>query len=240
MFDMAHQVVLHLPILTTFCAVFFCYELFSRYRAKGGGFHLLWWGIGMATYGVGTFTEAYTTLFGWTPGVFRAWYIAGAFLGGYPLAQGTIYLLMSRRFAHRSAWIVCSAIVIASVFVVLSPLDSSLAETQRLSGRVLEWSWVRLISPFFNLYAVSFLAGGAVVSAVRFRRDVAQRHRYVGNILIAVGAILPGIGGAMTRAGMVEVLYVTELIGLILIFAGYRKNVGGKSAAGEGNLVAAA
>ncbi len=44
----------------------------------------------------------------------------------------------------------------------------------------------------------------------------------VGNWLIAVGGLLPGIGGSFTRAGYVEVLYVTELIGLILIWLGYR------------------
>ncbi len=47
------------------------------------------------------------------------------------------------------------------------------------------------------------------------------RSRYVGNILIAVGALLPGIGGSFTRFGYVEVLYVTELVGLSLIFWGY-------------------
>jgi sulfite exporter TauE/SafE len=35
------------------------------------------------------------------------------------------------------------------------------------------------------------------------------------------GAILPGIGGSMARAGMVEGLYVGELAGLILIWLGY-------------------
>jgi outer membrane receptor protein involved in Fe transport len=58
---------------------------------------------------------------------------------------------------------------------------------------------------------------------MRFRRAPTLRHRYLGNILIAVGALLPGIGGSLTRAGMVEALYVTELAGLLLIFAGYRK-----------------
>ncbi len=225
MLERMQTIALHLPIVTTFCAAFFCYQLFSRYRAKGGGLHLLWWGIGMVTYGAGTFTEAYTTLFGWNPAVFRAWYITGAFMGGYPLAQGSIYLLMNRRFAHASAWIVSSIIVVASVLVVLSPVDPTLAEIHRLSGRVLEWNWVRLISPFINLYSVAFLAGGAIVSALRFQGDPQLRDRYIGNILIAIGAILPGIGGAMTRAGVVEVLYVTELIGLSLIYVGYRKNI---------------
>ena len=220
-----HRLVLYLPVITTVFSIVFCYQLFSRYRVKGGGLHLVWWGIGMATYGAGTFTEAWTSIFGWNEVVFRTWYIVGAFLGGYPLAQGSIYLLMKRRFAHLSAAIVTSLIAIASVFVLLTPIDASLAETHRLSGQVIEWQWVRLISPFFNLYAVIFLVGGAIYSAVKFRRASVLRHRYVGNILIAIGAILPGIGGAMTRAGYVEALYVTELLGLTLIFGGYRMNI---------------
>jgi outer membrane receptor protein involved in Fe transport len=225
-YDLLHRIVLHLPILTTLCSVAFSIHLFSRYRRKGGGLHLLWWGIGMVTYGIGTFTEAWTTLFGWHPAVFRAWYVAGAFLGGYPLAQGSIYLLMTRRFAHLSAIVVSSAIAVAGVLVFLTPLDLSLAEPHRLSGEVIGWQELRLISPFINLYSVLFLVGGAIVSALRFRRAPALRHRYVGNIFIAVGAILPGIGGAMTRAGYVEALYLTELVGLTLIWVGYRLSIG--------------
>ncbi|MCP3961079.1 MAG: hypothetical protein GY719_24805 [bacterium] len=220
-----HSVLLHLPIVTTFFAAFFAFVLLSRYRSKGGGPHLLWWGIGMVTYGIGTFTEAYTTLAGWDPFIFRCWYVAGAFLGGYPLAQGSIYLLMNRRFANASAWIVSGLIVLGGIFVFLSPLDASLAETHRLSGKVIEWSWIRLMTPFVNLYAVAFLAGGAALSAWKFFRQPELRNRYLGNILIATGAILPAIGGTATRFGYVEVLYVTELAGLLLIFAGYRKCV---------------
>lgn len=238
--SLLHRIVLHLPVITTLCSIFFCIQLFSRYRRKGGGLHLLWWGIGMATYGLGTFTEAWTTLFGWHPTVFRAWYVAGAFMGGYPLAQGSIYLLMKRRFAHASAWIVSSLIAVAGVFVFLTPLDVSLAESHRLSGEVIVWQQLRLVSPFINLYSVVFLVGGAIVSALRFRRAPALRHRYVGNIFIAVGAILPGIGGAMTRAGYVEALYVTELVGLCLIWVGYRFNIAGRSAPAPGRAAVTA
>lgn len=226
-----HSAVLHLPILTTACAAFFCVQLFSRYRAKGGGLHLLWWGIGMATYGLGTFTEGYTTLMGWNPVIFRVWYIAGAFLGGYPLAQGSIYLLMRRRFAHLSAWVVTSFIAVASILVLVAPVDPSLAEAHRLSGKVIEWSWLRLFSIPINLYSVIFLVGGAIYSAWKFSKAEQLRNRYVGNILIAIGALLPGIGGSLTRAGFVEALYVTELAGLLLIYWGYRKNISGKKPA---------
>ena len=48
--------------------------------------------------------------------------------------------------------------------------------------------------------------------------------------LIAVGALLPGIGGSFTRFGHTEVLYVTEFIGIILIYLGYRLAVRGAPA----------
>ena len=73
-----------------------------------------------------------------------------------------------------------------------------------------------------------FLVGGAIVSAVRYRRTRETYPRFIGNVYIAIGAILPGIGGAFTRFGHTEVLYVTELIGLLCIFAGYRLNVTGR------------
>ncbi len=217
-----HSALLHLPIVTTILSALFATILFTRYRRYGGGLHLLWWGIGMVTYGIGTMTEASTTLFGWNPIVFKFWYVAGAFLGGYPLAQGSIYLLMSPRFARWSARIACAVIAVAAILVFLSPLNAALAEPHRLSGRVLEWQWLRAISPLLNLYSVTFLVGGAAVSALRYRRNPAASNRYAGNIAIAVGGLLPAIGGTMTRYGVVEALYITELAGLLLIYAGYR------------------
>jgi hypothetical protein len=219
-------VVHWLPLATTVVASVFATIVLQRYRQRRRA-HLLWWGIGLVLYGVGTLTESLTTIFGWNAWVFRTWYVTGALCGGAPLAQGTAYLLLKRRTAHVLAALLVTAITAGAVFVFLSPIDYSAVETHRLSGRALGWQWVRMLSPFINTYAALFLVGGAVISAMRYRSQPAARHRFVGNVLIAVGAILPGIGGAYTRFGHVEVLYVTELVGLLLIFAGYRKIVAG-------------
>lgn len=215
----------YIPLLTTVLACGFAAVLLRRYRERAGQ-HLLWWGIGMLTYAAGTLTESATTLFGWHEPVFRAWYIAGALLGGAPLAQGTACLLLPKRTADRLALLLLVAIGIGALGVLLSPVDPALVEPYRLSGRVLVWRWVRFVSPFINLYALVLLAGGALLSAVRYGRQRETRQRAIANILIAIGALLPGIGGAFTRLGHVEVLYVTELLGLAAIALGYRLSVG--------------
>jgi hypothetical protein len=212
----------YIPIATTLVALIFARALIVRWRARRSGPHLLWWAAGALTYAAGTFTEATVTLAGWSEGVFRLWYITGALLGGAPLAQGTVYLFMKRRTAHFLTAALVTVVVVAATCVLLSPVNHSLAEPYRLSGRVLEWQWVRGFSPFINSYALVFLVGGAVVSALRYARRSDTWYRAVGNALIATGALLPGIGGAFTRFGHVEVLYVTEFVGLALIIAGYR------------------
>jgi len=222
---MSASLVHFIPIVTTLLAVPFSIEIFRRYRAHPDRLHLLWWALGIATYGVGTFTESLTSVLGWQEPIFRAWYVSGALLGAAPLAQGTVYLMLSRRVAHALTALLIVYVVMASVAVYLSPIDYTLVETHRLSGRVFAWQWVRRFSPFVNLYAVVFLIGGAILSALRYSTDLATRHRMWANVLIAIGAILPGIGGTATRMGQVEVLYVTELVGLLLTWTGYRMSV---------------
>jgi hypothetical protein len=170
-------------------------------------------------------TESITTLFGWSEPVFRAWYITGALLGGAPLAQGTVYLLLRRRTAHILTAVLIAVISAGAIAVLSSPIDYSLVEPHRLTGRVFEWQWVRRFSPFINLYAVIFLIGGAILSALRFRRSSETRHRMWANAWIAAGAILPGIGGTFTRFGYTEVLYVCELAGLLMMWRGYAMSV---------------
>ncbi len=213
-----------IPIATTVLALSFFVALFRRWRQRGGR-HLLWFAVGALTYAAGTITESLTTLFGWNEVVFRAWYITGALMGGAPLAQGAVYLHLKRRTADRLAVALIVAIATASVCVIASPLRYELVEPYRLTGKVLAWTWVRAFSPFINSYAAAFLIGGAAVSAWHFSRSLVTRHRFVGNVLIAVGALLPGIGGTFTRFGFTEVLYVTEFLGLALIFLGYRYTI---------------
>jgi hypothetical protein len=214
-----------IPLATTLMAVFFAPAVLLRWKRRRSGPHLLWWSFGIALFGVGTLAESVTTVFGWNAWVFRIWYVAGAILGGAPLAQGTIYLMASRKAANRTTALLLSAVSVAVALVLLSPIDHRLVEPHHLTGSVMKWAGARVLAPFINVYAAVVLVGGAAVSAWRFRSDPGARHRFVGNVFIAVGALLPGVGGTAARLGDVAVLYVTEFVGLVLIWVGYGYNV---------------
>ncbi len=211
----------YIPIFTTIFSIFFFYEIFKHYKSKQKKY-LLWWSIGVLTFGLGTLAEGINVLFGWSEINLKYWYIVGALLGGFPLAQGSVYLLMKKSFANKSTIFFLMLIFLASVLVILSPVEISDSFNGKLSGKVFSWSWVRYFSPIINIYAFVFLVGGAIYSAVKYYNQGIKEAPFKGNIFIAIGGLLPGIGGSFTRAGYVEVLYITEFIGLILIYYGYK------------------
>jgi hypothetical protein len=211
----------YVPILTTILSALFAASLYRRYRVRHAP-HLWWWAFGITTYGLGTAIESSITLFGNTVALTKLWYIAGALLGGYPLAQGSLYLSWPRKLANWLTVLSVTFVTVATVLVIMSPVNISALEPHRPSGAILAWHWVRLLTPFINLYAVFFLIGGAIRSAWRHYYDRGHGYRAAGNALIALGAILPGIGGSFAKAGLVEVLYIGECVGLIVIWLGDR------------------
>ena len=114
--------VSYIPVLTTLFSVFFLGRIVPHYLSKRSPY-LLWWTLGVLTFSLGTLTESINAISGWSEWNTKVWYIVGALLGGYPLAQGTIYLLMNKRFADISA-LVCSVfILVAAVCVLSSPIE---------------------------------------------------------------------------------------------------------------------
>lgn len=211
----------YIPIVTTLFGIYFFTVLYSHWKNNRRSTHVLWWMIGVLTYVAGTITESVNVLAGFSIANFKTWYITGALLGGAPLAQGTVYLLCKRKTANILTAILIVVILSASILVTLSPIHTELI-TGKLTGKLLGWKFIRYMTPFINLYAFIFLVGGAIYSAVKYARSIQYKKRFTGNLLIAIGGLLPGIGGSFTKFGYVEVLFVTELIGLVFIYLGYK------------------
>jgi hypothetical protein len=218
-----------LPFTSSALSFVFAFLLFRRYLWRRGP-HLLLWGIGMVFYGIGGFCEGYYGAFGWNQLIFRLWYLCGAILVAAWLGQGTVYLLARRRWANALMALLAIGSLYGAVRVFGAELDPSLMTTSlhtgsELSGHAIVTDGVRALTPIFNLYGTVTLVGGALYSAWIFWRKRVLLHRTIGNILIAVGAILPAFGGTFSRMGVPAALYVSELLGAILLFVGFLRAI---------------
>jgi hypothetical protein len=215
----------YLPFFSSIISFVFAFYVFRRYLVRRG-YHLLLWTIGMVFYGLGGFCEAYYAFFGWSGIIFRMWYLFGAILVAVWLGQGTVYLLARPKVAHVTMALVVLASLYAVVKVFGAQLDPTLMTASmhtgsELSGQAIVSPGVRILTPFFNLYGTITLTGGALYSSWMFWRKRIMMHRAIGNVLIAVGAILPAFGGTFSALGIPGALYLTEFLGTILLFLGF-------------------
>jgi hypothetical protein len=214
-----------LPFLSFLLSFVFAFLIFKRYLIRKG-LYLLLWAVGMVFYGIGGFCEAFYGAFGWNALIFRMWYIFGAILVAAWLGQGTVYLLAKKRLANILMTVLSVASIYAVYRVLSAQLDPALMSVSlhtgsELSGHAIVTPGVRLLTPFFNLYGTVTLVGGAAYSAFIFWRKRVLLHRVIGNVLIAFGAILPAFGGSFSRFGIPGALYISELLGAILLFIGF-------------------
>jgi hypothetical protein len=207
-----------IPIGTALFAAFFFVELLQHWRQNKAP-HVLWWAMGIFVYGAGCISEGINAIWGFSEANFKAWYI----LGGCTLAQGTVYLMLKRRTANILSIILSAVILTAIILVILSPIEQVTDVNTKLSGKLLQWTFIRGITPFLNIYGFMFLVGGAIYSAIQYYRTMTDKSKCWGNVLIAVGGLLPAIGGTSSKFGHIEVLYVTEFVGICLIHLGYQR-----------------
>lgn len=222
-----------LSLVSTLISVVFAVILLRRFAIRKG-WHLLIWGIALLIYGTGTFAEFYSGQ-AWNATIFRLWYLCGATLAAAWIGQGTVYLLIRKpNIAHILTGILLIGTVIAAVQLFSTPLNESVFKTEVLLSSqyatnsakgivgIMPEGGVRSYSFIFNIYGTLALVGGALYSAYIFWRKRIMPQRVMGNVLIALGGLLPALGGTLARVGTPEFLYVSELIGVIVIFIGFR------------------
>ncbi len=217
--------ITYLPFISSVVSFAFAATVLKRYIDHHRRPHLLLWGIGMIFYGIGGLMEGLHGAFGWNALVFRLWYLFGAILVAAWLGQGTVYLLAKRRLAHALMILLGLGSLFAVWRVFGATLDPTLMTGGELSGHAITSGGVRILTPFFNLYGTIALVGGAIWSAWLFWRKRVLLHRTIGNILIAIGAMSPAFGGAFSRFGLGGALYISELLGAVIMFIGFLRAI---------------
>jgi hypothetical protein len=246
-----------LPFLSTAIMAWFTVDVFKRYFIRRNP-AFLFWGIGLAMFGAGSFAEAYLAL-AWNKWIFFVWYLFGAALNAAWLGHGTLYLLARKKWRHVITVFLITGSLFATYLMLqaMPTLDTAVFSTDKpiseqygtkaveadtvipadaktmittyrgeevtaVRGVLPLGTSVRLTTPFFNIYGLLTLVGGAIYSAYLFWRKRVMPNRVIANVLIAAGALAIGFASTLTRLGYGQFLYLGELIAAAMMFIGFR------------------
>ncbi len=208
------------PILSCIISLIFAITVLDQFFARRKPYQLVW-SIGLFMYAVSTMTEFWTQTWGLNEVIYRLWYLFGAIFVAAYLGMGTLYLLGKRRTSHIVMGILGLVSVYAAIRVLTVSIDIS--GLQSLTGAAMPQN-IRLITPIFNTFGTVLLVGGALYSAWIFWRRRVLPNRVISNVLIALGALLPALGGGLIRfGGELNLFYLLEFLGIIIIFLGFLK-----------------
>ncbi len=217
----------YIPFLSTLVTFAFAAAVFTRYL-KRRGLHLLLWTIGLLFYGIGTLSEVILA-FTFSSVMLKLWYLSGAMLTAAWLGQGTIHLLVRKRgIAWTLTGILTAVSLLAATLILLAPLtpaaasyNVTLAISSQYKDILTRGGLTIALTILLNIYGTLTLVGGAIYSAFIFWRKRVLFNRMIGNVLIAIGAIAPAMAGSFVKMGLVDALYMSELIGVVLMYIGF-------------------
>ncbi len=193
------------------------------------------WAMAMALFFVGSFSLWWATATGWSSGVFRVFFTAGAVLNVAWLALGSVALLVGDRVARplRTVLALLSAFAIG-VMTVAPTTAPFVAETfprardhfgmlPRMLAAI--GSGVpALVIIIGALWSMARLMSGRTPAVGGARRDglVSARRLVVSNVLVALGTLVLSASGSLAgRLGEERAFTVTLSIGVVILFIGF-------------------
>ncbi|HEY3050960.1 MAG TPA: hypothetical protein VGJ40_04485, partial [Gaiellaceae bacterium] len=205
-----------LPLCSTLVALAFAGLLLRSLRRRPSGEKVLW-AAGFVLFAAAAASEAAAQRAGWSPGLFRAYYLTGGVLTVAYLGAGSAWLLLPKRARDALLGGLVVATAAAAVAVALAPVnEATLAATAHgrppvnsaLGGHAFLWAIA------LNSFGTLFLVGGSLYS-------IARRQRIRANLWIGGGALVVALATGLSRADSYSLVYAGQLLGIALMFSGF-------------------
>jgi hypothetical protein len=205
-----------LPLCAALVALAFAGLLLRALLRRPSGEKALW-AAGFVLFAVAAGSEAAAQRAGWSPGLFRTYYLAGGVLTVAYLGGGSAWLLLPKRGRDILLGALLVATAAAVVTVALAPVSQSvLAATAHgrppansaLGAHGFLWAIA------MNSFGSAFLIGGSLYSILR-------GIRVRPNVWIGGGALVVALATGLSRAGSYNFVYAGELLGIALMFSGF-------------------
>lgn len=213
-----------LPLAATLVALAFAGLLGRRWLAGRWAFQAAWI-LALLMYAAASAALTLGVLDGWSTAEFRVYWALGAVLNVPWLALGEGYLLLRRRWllvGLLALVVFLSAFTIAQVRT--APMDvGALSKDLPLGKEVFgDGSTPYRLAQLLAYPAYLLLLVGCGWSAWRMRGRSELRDRFMGTLLIAVGATVVAIGSGIGAGLDVVLLFTVGLaLGIAVMFAGF-------------------
>jgi hypothetical protein len=211
------------PLVAAIVAFGFAFLLGRQFAERRRPFQLFWT-LALLQFAIASVAVAVGVGRGWTESWFDVYWALGAVLNVPFLAAGEVVLLFRRRWVLWASWLV---LVFATAYTVavLKAADvntAALAE-QLPSGKDVfgAGSAAHRLPQLFSIPAFVILLAGTAWSAWKLRGRPDQKDRFVGTLLIAVGASIVAGGATFAAYGLVVGFIATLVIGIVVMFLGF-------------------
>lgn len=212
------------PLVAAAVAALFAGLVAAQYRTRRRPYQLAWT-VAMAMYAVASIAVALGVAGGWTSGEFQVYWALGAVLNVPFLAGGELMLLVRNRTVHAAIWIVLVFLTAYTLGVLRgASLDVAALVEDLPSGKHVfgDGSAAHRLPQLIAIPSYLVLVLGALWSAWRMRGRGDLRDRFIGTLLVALGAtVIAGFGSAFAAAGALAAFSLSLVAGIAVMFAGF-------------------
>jgi hypothetical protein len=213
-----------LPLVAAAVAAVFA-SLLLRLYVRRRRSHQLLWAIALLMYAAASVAVAVGALNGWGRLEFEVYWLFGAVLNVPFLAAGELQLLIRNRTVELGIDVVLVFLVAYSISVVRGAAYDAAALTQQLpSGKHVFGAGTpaHQLPQLISIPSYLILVVGALWSAWRMRGRPELKDRFMGTLLIVLGAtIIAGFGSAFAATGRLAPFSISLLIGITVMFWGF-------------------
>jgi hypothetical protein len=213
-----------LPLLAAVVAAAFAGMLIRQFLDRRRPYQLAW-ALSLAMYAVASGAAAAGGSDGWTRSEFAVFWALGAVLNVPFLAGGELMLLVRNRTVDAAVWVALVFLTAYTIAVLRDAgYDASALAEHLPSGKDVFGAGTdaHRLPQLISIPSYLILVAGALWSAWTMRARPELRDRFVGTLLIAVGAtLIAGFGSAFAAAGVMPAFAVSLLAGIVVMFAGF-------------------
>lgn len=177
------------------------------------------WSFALLQFGAATGVLAWGVGVGWTPALYRVFYLLGAITNIALLGLGTVWLLAPGWPARVVAALLGVALAYAAIEVVgaaFVPGAVAALQTHQIPAPAdVMPPDVRMLSRWFSIGGSVVVVGGLLWSVSR------RRRRALGLVLLASGVLVAALAGELARARLVGWFSAAIAAGITLMYLGF-------------------